>query len=295
MEPTAGILTIDGTNCHNETWHAFKQAGAKAEIVHLNTLIKGYDPAQPKRKKISLQDYDILVIPGGFSYGDDISAGKVFATDLEYFLGEELRKFVNAGKPIIGICNGFQVLVKYGLLPKIDGEIKQTTTLTDNENQNFECRWVRLVNYQANKDKCIWTRGIEYLDLPVAHGEGRFEASKEVCSELFAKDLVVFRYADLNNRPTKKFPDNPNQSRLEIAAICDETGLIFGLMPHPERYNLPENHHLSHLQEILSREYVDRTNPVVRERIRQIGLLPKQGLGLKIFENAVNYVKENKK
>jgi phosphoribosylformylglycinamidine synthase len=229
-------------------------------------LIRGYDPAT--ERKVKLGDYASLVIPGGFSAGDYIAAGKIFACDLEHFLGEELREFVKSGKPILGICNGFQVLVKLGLLPGLDGKVQQTATLTYNDNQRFECRWVHLA--KPNGDKCIWTRDIDKIDLPVAHGEGKFVASEDLCKRLFSEAQVVFQYTDSTGKPTQNYPENPNGSIYAIAGICDPTGLIFGLMPHPERYNSPMNHPLAQLQKIR-------------------GELPQKGLGLKIFENGVRY------
>jgi len=260
------VLRTDGTNCDRETRHAFNLVGAEADIVHIKTLVKGYDPAL--ERKIRLEDYDILAIPGGFSHGDYIAAGKILARDLQHFLGKELERFIADGKPVIGICNGFQVLVKYGLLPRLDNRTEQTATLTYNENRKFECRWVRLVN-PRNK-RCIWTRGIDSIDLPVAHGEGRFVASLDLVDRLFDEGMVVFRYADSDGNPTMDFPDNPNGSMRAIAGICDSSGLIFGLMPHPERYSTPYNHPLATLQKLR-------------------GELPNEGLGLQIFRNGVRY------
>ena len=283
------ILVTDGTNCHRETKHTFELAGSDAEIVHIKTLIKGYDPANPGRKEIKLDKYEILAIAGGFSHGDYISAGKIFANDLKHSLGESLEQFVKDGKPIIGICNGFQVLVKYGFLPGFDNEIKQTTTLTYNKSHNFECRPIRLTKPIGGNDLCIWTRNVDDITLPVANGEGRFESDKTICDRLFQEGLVVFQYANKQSGlPTMQFPDNPNNSMASIAGICDPTGLIFGLMPHPERYNSPENHYLAPLQKVLSK--ADKTDPAVQKQIQKAGMLAEKGVGIKIFENAVKYV-----
>ena len=287
-KPKVCVLRTDGINCDRETAHAFNSVGGDAEIVHVNSLKKGYDPAAKRR--ISLHDYHILADPGGFSYGDYISAGKVFAEEIKQFLEEDMQKFIEDGKLVIGICNGFQVLVKSGFLPNLDGKMEQTATLTYNDSRNFECRWVRLV---SPENRCVWTKGVKYLEIPVAHGEGRFDAPPEVVKELFEKGLVVYQYADADKKPTQEFPANPNDSVEAIAGICDPTGRIFGLMPHPERYNHPNNHHLASLQRVLSRSYVDRAAPGVQERLRLAGELPEKGKGLEIFRNGIEYVVEN--
>ena len=278
MAVKACVLRTDGINCDSETKYAFELAGAKADIVHIKSLIKGSDPATGK--SVGLEDYDILAIPGGFSYGDSIAAGKVFAQDLKYYLQEQITDFAKDGRLIIGICNGFQALVKYGLLPGVNGEAKQTekqtTTLTANDNQRFECRWSDLIKpdykTQGEKDKCVWTKGIDSIYLPVAHGEGKFVADEGLVKELFDNGQVVFRYADSEGNATMEHPANPNGSVSSIAGICDPTGKIFGLMPHPERYNCPGNHPLAGLQKIT-------------------GSLPKEGLGIQIFRNGVEAVK----
>lgn len=264
------VIRTAGTNCDRETKYAFECVGAQAEIVHMNSLIEQYDPVA--QKKVKLEDFNVLAIPGGFSNGDYIASGKIFARDLEHFLNEDIVRFVERGKPVIGICNGFQVLVKYGLLPRMNGEVKQTTTLTYNDSQRYEDRWVRLVQPFPVSGPCIWTRGIPKIELPVAHGEGKFEASQDVIDELFRQKLVVFQYAGEDGQPTMSFPANPNGSTRSIAGICNPKGTVFGLMPHPERYNSPMNHPLAQLQKIK-------------------GELPREGLGLEIFRNAVEYVK----
>ena len=268
MKPKVCVLKTDGTNCHIETQYSFNLAGAEAEVVHLASLKEKEDPATGR--KLSLSDYQILALPGGFSYGDYLGSGRVFASDLRHFLGDELSEFVAQGKPVIGICNGFQVLVKYGLLPALNG-IRQTTTLTDNASQRFRCDWVTLVR-PSRESRCIWTRGIDKIDLPVAHGEGRFVAPVDLCEKLFDGGLVAFQYANKNGAPTMEYPYNPNGSIYAIAAICNPQGTVFGLMPHPERYVSPQRHPNAPLQKIL-------------------GTLPAKGPGLKIFENAVEYSK----
>lgn len=268
MKPKVCVIRTAGTNCDRETRQVFEWAGADAEIVHMNSLVRGYDPFM--EKKVKLDDYQILAIPGGFSNGDYIKSGAIFAHDLEHFIGEQLEKFVKSGKLVIGICNGFQVLVKCGLLPGLNRG-KQTTALTYNDSLRYEDRWVKLTTPKEGTS-CIWTRGIKDIELPVAHGEGKFYASKELIDDLFRNKQVVFQYSDSIGKPTLSFPENPNASMESIAGICNPEGAVFGLMPHPERYNSPMNHPLATLQKIQ-------------------GTLPEKGLGLKIFENGVNYFK----
>ena len=223
MRPRTLILRAAGTNCDVELAHAFELAGSAAERVHLNRLID--EPDQ-------LHTYDLLGLPGGFSYGDDIAAGRILANRLRQRLYPALRRFIADGKPIIGICNGFQALVKTGLLPGFelgDTPPPQRATLTDNAQPRFVDRWVGL---RVESDtRCIWTRGLDAFDLPVAHGEGRFVAPDDVLDQLEAAGQVAVRYTD-----------NPNGSMRDIAGICDPTGLVFGLMPHPERFLDVTNH-----------------------------------------------------
>jgi len=284
MKPKVCVLRTDGTNCDRETAYAFNLVGGDAEIVHINSLKKRYDPV--KGKEINLDDYQILALPGGFSHGDYIAAGKVLAEDLRDSLGDEISKFFLDEKLIIGICNGFQVLVKAGFLPMTDG-LKQNATLTYNDSNRFEDRWIKLV---SPENKCIWTKGINEIYLPVAHGEGKFIASEEIRKKLFEQGLVVYQYADSEGKPTMNFPANPNGSLDAIAGICDPTGRIFGLMPHPERYNNLRNYNLFTLQDILNRDYIDKNNPLVAERLKLISN-PKEAPGLEIFRNGIRYFK----
>ncbi|MFH1537476.1 MAG: phosphoribosylformylglycinamidine synthase I [bacterium] len=229
------ILRTGGTNCDRETAHACEMAGGAAERVHVNQLIRG------ERK---LGDYQFMVIPGGFSYGDDISAGRILANELRFKLGDELQKFVADGKPVLGICNGFQVLVKTGLLPGLNGKPRkksQQATLFTNDSARFECRWVFLKRTAVSH--CIFTHGLpETITLPVAHGEGKliFD-SEETRSDVLKKGQAVFRYVDSGGN-LAGYPHNPNGSEDNIAGICDPTGLVFGLMPHPERHIFPHHH-----------------------------------------------------
>jgi len=232
MAVRACIVTGFGINCDYETAHAFRMAGAEAVRVHINDLIDGHD---------FLEHYEILAFPGGFSFGDDIASGKVFAVKCTHTLRAQLDEFIAAQKLIIGICNGFQSLVKMRLLPAITGSGAQEATLTFNDSGRFEDRWV---NLRVNPDSpCIWTRGIEQLYLPVRHGEGKFvPASETVRKALVADNQVVVQYARPGGDPTMDYPLNPNGSVDAIAGVCDPTGRIFGLMPHPECHIFPTQH-----------------------------------------------------
>jgi phosphoribosylformylglycinamidine synthase I len=219
------VLRTAGTNCDKETAFAFEEAGAVTELVHINRLSSG---------EKELSDYQILAIPGGFSYGDDIASGKILANELKFGLEDDVRKFIKDGKLIIGICNGFQILVKSGLLPNLSGDFKTIeATLTLNDSAKFEDRWV----YLKRTTKCVWTQDLpEIIYLPVAHGEGKFiPKDRKILADLKKQGLIVFEYAD-EKGSKKGFPYNPNGSVENIAGICDKTGRCFGLMPHPERH-----------------------------------------------------------
>lgn len=257
--PKVLILTGFGINCDIETAHAFKIAGADAQRVHINDLII---------KKYELSDYQIMAFPGGFSFGDDIASGKVLANMIKYNLGEQIQDFINSGKLIIGICNGFQAMVKMGLLPAFNGDYAiQDVTLTFNDSGRFEDRWVHLkTNRNSN---CVFTKGINNIYLPVRHGEGKFVVKDpQVLSRLKKEGHIVFQYTDSEGKTTG-YPDNPNGSVENIAAICDETGRVFGMMPHPEAFQHRTNH-----------------PGWTREE------LPEEGAGIAIFRNAVEYVKK---
>jgi len=215
------ILRAPGTNCDQETTFAFERAGAQVDLVHMDELIRRHKP---------LSNYQIMVIPGGFTYGDDVSAGRILANELRLKLGDEIKKFVDDGRLILGICNGFQVLVKAGMLPELRGEKAQSMTLAGNHSGRFECRWVYL---RANKTSpCIFTRGIDLMYVPVAHGEGKVVIEPGALEEL----NVALYYTDETGDIRAGYPQNPNGSANNIAGICDATGRIFALMPHPERF-----------------------------------------------------------
>ena len=262
-KPRTLILRTAGTNCDLETAHAFALAGADTDRVHVNRFLRG---------AVRLDDYQILALPGGFSYGDDIAAGKILANQLEHHLRDALREFVASGRPVIGICNGFQVLVKTELLPgPLADRTGQTCTLTNNNSGRFIDRWICLA---PRGGRCIWTRDLSVdsagiLELPIAHGEGRFvPAAESVRQALWDNGQVALTYATANGSPANgRFPDNPNGSTDDIAGVCDVTGLVLGLMPHPERF-------------------VDATqHPAWQTRPHL------EGAGVQIFRNAVNYVK----
>lgn len=241
------VLRAPGTNCDCELEYALRTAGFEADNVHVNELISG-------AKK--LQDYRFLGFPGGFSAGDYLGSGKVFANKLLFKLQNQVPDFIKQGNLVIGICNGFQIIAKAGILPGFENNYaQQLTTLTLNNPLGFQCRWVKL---KTQKSKCIFTTGVDELDVPIAHGEGQFIAKdRQVLEKLYAGKQVVFKYVK-----------NPNGSQDSIAGICDPTGRVMGLMPHPERnlfgINLPNS------------EY---------------GKVPPEGAGMKIFRNAFEYLK----
>lgn len=231
--PKVLVLKTDGTNCDQETAFAFELAGGNPKIVHINEL---------RTKQEKLDNFQILAIPGGFSYGDDVISGKILATELTSYFAEELKKFTqNKITLTIGICNGFQILVRTGLLPF--GRLgKMEATLTNNDSGHFECRWVNLTI--ENKSKCVFLNGMDkkLVSYQVAHGEGKFYARNNVLDKIENENLVVFRYTDSKGKPTQKYPLNPNGAINAIAGICDPSGRILGLMPHPERFVFKEQH-----------------------------------------------------
>jgi phosphoribosylformylglycinamidine synthase I len=219
------ILYAPGTNCHEETAAAIELAGGSTELVLLKDLIDGHN---------RLDDYQAAVIPGGFSYGDHLGAGRIFATMLVARLRDQLVRFLDAKKPLLGICNGFQVLTEAGILPgRSPGE--RNMSLLENQSARFEDRKVRMI---VSSEKCAWTEGLagQTLEMPCAHGEGR----TLFCSTSSpSPQRAVFHYGDEKGRPTMEYPSNPNGSPGAVAGVTDETGLILGLMPHPERTSLP--------------------------------------------------------
>ena len=219
------ILYSPGTNCHEETAAAIELAGGKCELVLLKDLIDG-----DKR----LDDYQAAVVPGGFSYGDHLGAGRIFATMIVARLRDQMVRFLEAKKPLLGVCNGYQVLTEAGILPgRTPGQ--RSVALLENQSARFEDRKVRLI---VSSEKSMWTEGLagQVLNMPSAHGEGR----PLVCATGATTTLrAVFHYGDESGRPTMEYPSNPNGSPGAVAGITDETGLVLGLMPHPERASLP--------------------------------------------------------
>lgn len=234
MKPRALILLANGTNRDGDAAEAFSLAGANAEIVPLNFLRTG---------ERQFTDYEILVLPGGFSYADALGAGKLLAIDLQAYFMDKVQEFIGAGKVVLGICNGFQTLVKARLLPgqtvfASDAGGQDQATLTFNACGRFECRWVTL---RPLSQACIWTRGLEELiTCPIAHGEGNFQGDHSISS-----DQVALTYVHPDGTPANgAYPANPNGSLHDIAGICDPTGLVLGLMPHPENHIHPWQHPL---------------------------------------------------
>ena len=256
--PRVLILRAPGTNCDVETAFAFEKMGAKTSRIHVNRLID--DP--------SLGDgFQILCLPGGFSYGDDIAAGRILAQRLSVHLRDLLDQFRGEGRLVLGICNGFQVMMRLGIFFP-DAASPSPATLAYNAQCRFEDRWVHLVNHQSNS---VFLQGIEQLYLPIAHAEGRFVMSDaRQAAQLLAQGQLGLRYCDAAGETGDSalpFPDNPNGAAFNVAGISDPSGRIFGLMPHPERF-------------------VDATQHPHWTRLPD---LPPTGQGLQIFQNAVNF------
>jgi len=236
-KPKVIILRTAGTNCDAETAFAFEKVGASSDLVHINSLVSS---------GCGLDDYQILAIPGGFTYGDDIASGKILANEIRYKLKDKIIDFIKKGKLIIGICNGFQVLVKSGLLPNSTGNFNNVeVTLSINDSGKFEDRWVYLktAGSASKNQKCIWTKAVPDISyLPVAHAEGKFIPRDEKMFEYITRNgLVALTYCDEKGKEAK-YPANPNGSVGEIAGMCDVTGRVFGLMPHPERHIFNTQH-----------------------------------------------------
>ncbi len=264
-KPRVIVLRTAGTNCDVETAFAFSMCGASVDLVHINEL---------SRREKTLNDYQILALPGGFTYGDDIASGKILANEMRCRIGEELRDFIDNGRLVIGICNGFQALVKAGILPGLNRNGVEAT-LTFNDSGKFESRWTYLKKTKdqrpKTKDRCVWTKGLKkIIYLPVAHGEGKFiPKDKKILRSLKRNRQIVFQYVDEEGE-IAQYPFNPNGSIEDIAGICDPTGRVLGMMPHPERHILGTQH-----------------PRWTREGLRSFGD------GLAIFKNGVRYVKDN--
>ena len=255
------VITGFGLNCEKETTAAFEYVGAEVSMVHLNDLIAG---------KRSLKEFQILAFIGGFSFGDHLGAGTVFANRVHFRLHDELKEFIAAGKLIIGICNGFQTISRLGIVPALNGNyFVQQAALAHNDSGVFRDDWCVLRANPASP--CVFTKGIDQIRLPLRHGEGKFVADAATLKQIEAKNLVAFRYANADGSLATEFPANPNGSLNSIAGICDETGRVFGLMPHPEAFLSPYN------------------SPTwTADQLK--GDLPKEGDGVVIFRNAVEYL-----
>ncbi|PLX89946.1 MAG: phosphoribosylformylglycinamidine synthase [Desulfuromonas sp.] len=262
------VIAGNGTNCEREVANACRLAGAEvADIVHVAELLAG---------RVRLEDYHFLNLAGGFLDGDDLGSAKAGANRLlsapvagtAETVADQLRQFVADGKLVMGVCNGFQLMVKMGLLPNLDGSGRQTTSLTFNCGGRFEDRWSRL---RVDQDSpCVFTRGLDDLYLPVRHGEGKFVTDSEATLQTIEQQhLAVVKYADADLQPTLAYPDNPNGSVAAIAGVCDPSGRLFGLMPHPEAY-VHRTHHPRWTREEL----------------------PEKGMGLWLYENAIRFVRD---
>jgi phosphoribosylformylglycinamidine synthase I len=230
-DPQVLILHATGTNRDGETAWAVEKAGGRASIMHVNEL---------REKPARLHDFQMFILPGGFSYGDALGAGRLWASDLRWLFQDELACFIEAGRPVLGICNGFQALVKSGWLPG-PPEAGAQATLTRNGSNRFECRWVWLEPNAASH--CVFTRGLtERIYCPVAHGEGRFVPRDEAALErLRVGQQIALTYVGKDGSPAD-YPANPNGSVASVAGICNEQGNVLGLMPHPEDHVVPEQH-----------------------------------------------------
>jgi phosphoribosylformylglycinamidine synthase subunit PurQ / glutaminase len=254
-QPRVLILRAPGTNCDEETAFAFERAGGASERWHVNRLLERPD---------ALKDFQVLCLPGGFSYGDDLGAGRILGQRLRQHLAGAMQDFKASGKLILGICNGFQILIKSGLLLADDPQTGPPATLTWNESGQYTDRWVELISAGS---ECVFFQGIERMYLPIAHAEGNFvPRDRTTLEKLQANRQVALRYAVAGAAAGGVFPANPNGAVDDIAAVCDPTGRVCGLMPHPERY-------------------IDRTQHPRWTRES----LPEIGDGLRVFENAVRY------
>ncbi len=265
-KPDVLVLTGYGINCDEETAIAFDRAGAKSKIVHINDLIASSG---------MLGDFQICAFPGGFSYGDDVGSGKALANKIKNNLRENLKSYIEKDTLMIGICNGFQVMVHLGIVPGLNTKLGiAEVSLEYNKTFRHECRWVD-VKIEKNSPS-VFTEGIDILHVPVSHGEGNFYASSDFVNTIEENNLVTMRYSMPEGSPANgEFPYNPNGALNDIAGICDSSGRILGMMPHPER-NILFTHRddWTYLREKAKREGYD---------------LPEEGEGMQIFRNAVRY------
>jgi len=240
-------------------------AGGESKIMHVNDII-----ANPK----VLTDFQIMAFPGGFSYGDDTGSGNAMANKITNNMKEHLLKFISGDKLVAGICNGFQILVNLGLLPATKKNYgTRGAALMANKSARYQCRWIHL---KRVSDKCVWTKGINMIHLPVAHGEGNFYVEPEILKAMKKNDQIVFQYIKEDGSPANgEFPFSPNGALEDIAGVCDPTGKILGMMPHPERFNSFTN---EDGWELKKEKFIREGKP-----------LPKEGEGLIVFTNAIKY------
>lgn len=256
--PKVLVLRAPGINCERETHFAFQRAGGAPEFVHVTELL-----AAPDR----LFDYRVLAVPGGFSYGDDIASGRVLAQEMKGRLGDRILHFLDRGGLALGICNGFQVLVRLGLLPCTRGKLEEEVTLTHNLSNHYECRWVTL---RTQKSRCVFLPAGLTVRWPAAHGEGRLvPRDSELARVLLDEGYAALRYVDENGSPTQRYPANPNGSPDAIAGLTDRTGRVLGMMPHPDRSFLP-----THM-------------PDWRETMAKHGSMPEDGDGMVVFREMI--------
>jgi phosphoribosylformylglycinamidine synthase len=255
------VLTGLGLNCEEETAHGFRACGARADQVHLSDMLSSDRP---------LTDYQVIAMIGGFSFGDHIAAGVVYANRLRYRMFDRILRFVGDGGLMIGICNGFQTMVKLGLLPGLDGNYGQrVATLAANDRLGYRDAWVSVAADPASP--CVWTRGVDRMDLPARHGEGKFlTRDEDLMQRLRDEHLIAVRYVDEGGEPTQQWPWNPNGSPDAVAGVCDPSGRLFGLMPHPDAYLYGFNH-----------------PQWARKKLE--GSFELRGDGLKIFQNGVDF------
>jgi phosphoribosylformylglycinamidine synthase len=272
------VLTGFGLNCDYETAGAFELAGARTRRVHINCLINA---------SVKLENFQILVFIGGFSWGDDHGAGVIQAVRLKTHIGDQLLNFVAKGNLVLGICNGFQSLANLGLLPGMDGNYRErTVALAFNDCGNFRNQWVTLKVNPASP--CIFLRGIETAEFPVRHGEGKFYTTPAILADLHKNHQVAVQYATPDGAPAGgRFPLNPNGSIDDIAGICDPTGRIFGLMPHPEAYQ----HRTNHPDWTRRKEIAKRTDSRLESRSHGFSPNEHPTAGIRIFRNAVEFIR----
>lgn len=265
IRPKILVITGYGINSEEETAKCFNWAGGEAKIVHVNDIVDGSH---------KLNNYQIIAFPGGFSYGDDTGSGNALANKIRNNLKEDLLTYLKEDKLVIGICNGMQIMANLGLVPATDLKYgERQAALMRNLHVSLECRWIHIKNVSQ---KCVWTKGIETMHLPISHGEGNFYVEPAILEKMKANDQIVFKFVNEDGSPANnKFPANPNGAMEDITGVCDPTGKVFALMPHPERFNSWTNEDGWELKK--------------EQLIREGKPFPTEGDGLKILRNGINY------